>query len=195
MCKLIVIFMLTTIILSCESPPIEEPIEPVKCIYKEWQKEWACAVSDSFYFKGVVDGVEWNASLMGAVVGSNFKYSVGLNIHAIVPGDSCSIFLCFIRANDRLQFYGVNDTIYFRKGSIRSSASMVVFEHYKNDDSNTIYFIKEGDSLSKSNFITLDWINKDSTEVAGSFAFDLVAKDTVRFDITDGKFRAKTCYK
>ncbi len=187
--------MLTTIILSCESPPIEEPIEPVKCIYKEWQKEWACAVSDSFYFKGVVDGVEWNASLMGAVVGSNFKYSVGLNIHAIVPGDSCSIFLCFIRANDRLQFYGVNDTIYFRKGSIRSSASMVVFEHYKNDDSNTIYFINEGDSLSKSNFIALDWINKDSTEMAGSFAFDLVAKDIDRFVITNGRFRAKTCYK
>ena len=193
--KLLVLVLF--IFFSCEKKPISvDPIpEPIPCTLEKIKKEsMPKVVSDSFYFTGKVNGIQWKPTY--------YNFRLGGDSHD--PNNPFSYYYSII---DELSFcsYSVisvgrirpfpsnhNDTFFLNSGNPIFRSVFVHRYEIKNNITWDEHTVAVEDSLSRNNYVVIQGFNSDTSIIWGAFQLKLVGgTKSPDFVVKDGKFRVK----
>jgi hypothetical protein len=194
---MVIAFVLT--LMACRKDKPEEviPEEKIKTC-SEFLSNYRCVRSDSLHVEGIVDGQKIVLSHCSALMLRKFR-QIAVSFSGLICQDSFDLLHIGTDSglgDKEVLIEKVGDTVYLGQtypitspiSSNRWANFLVWFSNLK--------FLKTKDynsHPSKTNFITITKVNKDTSYVEGSFAIDIKRDSLPNFVLTEGRFRLKEC--
>lgn len=183
------------ILLSCVKDTKDEELV-TDCFSGDFSN-YGCIPDDSIYINGTINGKYWKAQSFKSSP-ETFKDYMFVDLQTTFPFDSCKSQAYLSLGSDvwgNFAFRNVNDTIFFRNapgfyGFAHAWFSISYKDHYRS------HRLIINDSLSKSNYITLSGVNRDTSIFEGRFALEFMNSNgsfKSEYIYLNGKFRLKKC--